>query len=221
MSDIFLKKIEEFCKQCGVRNVDEFISRCSNLKELLHSENRKYNLTRINESKDFWNKHIADSLSIAKSFPELKEDKLKIADVGCGAGFPSLVLAIAFKNLKITAIDSIQKKINFVALAAEKLRLDNIEVSWGRARELKIDSEYDCITARAVADPIKIFKETRKWVKKDGKIIVFQTPKTDTVSIETLNKWTEKFSYTWNQTKEFELPGGGRRMFVYAISEGK
>ena len=64
---------------------------CSILKDILLSENKKYNLTRIREENDFWNKHIADSLSIAKFFPELRENRLKLADVGCGAGFPALV----------------------------------------------------------------------------------------------------------------------------------
>ena len=221
MSDFNLKIIEDFCKECGIINITEFFRSCSNLKNLLFEENKKYNLTRISEDKDFWNKHIADSLSIARSFPELRKENLRIADVGCGAGFPSLVLAIAFKNLKITAIDSIQKKINFVALVAEKLDLKNIDVCWGRARELKRNAEYDYITARAVGEPIKIFRETRKWLKKEGKVIIFQTPKTDTVPIETLNKWTEKFAYAWKQSKQFELPGGEKRTFVYAVNNDK
>jgi len=186
------------------------------LRDILFSENRKYNLTCIREENDFWNKHIADSLSIAKQFPELRENRLTLADVGCGAGFPSLVLAIAFKNLKITAIDSVQKKTYFVELAAKQLGLENLDVIWGRARELKIAGIYDYITARAVAEPIKIFKETRRFLNKTGKIVIYQTPKTETAPPNVLNKWTHKYFYVWEKSCEFLLPGGDKRIFIYA-----
>ena len=212
-----LEKIKSYCEQCGVVNIEKFIDDCSILKEVLLSENKKYNLTRIREDTDYWNKHIADSLSIARSFPELRDKHLKLADVGCGAGFPSLVLAIAFKNLKITAIDSIQKKTNFVEFAAQQLGLENLSVTWGRARELKIVGEYDYVTARAVAEPIKIFKECRKFLNKTGKIVVYQTPKTETAPIDILNKWTSKYPYTWGKSSELLLPGGDKRIFIYAL----
>ena len=198
-------------------NIENFIDDCSILKNILFSENRKYNLTSIKEDNDYWNKHIADSLSIVRLFPELRENSLKLADVGCGAGFPSLVLAIAFKDLKITGIDSIQKKINFVELAAKQLGLNNLDVVWGRARELKIVKRYDYVIARAVAEPIKIFKESRKLLNKTGKIVIYQTPKTDTPSLDILNKLTQKYSYVWEKSSEFLLPGGDKRMFTYTI----
>ena len=217
MSDNFLKKIKAYCEQCGVVNIENFIDDCSILKNILFSENRKYNLTSIKEDNDYWNKHIADSLSIVRLFPELRENSLKLADVGCGAGFPSLVLAIAFKHLKITGIDSIQKKINFVELAAKQLGLNNLDVVWGRARELKIIKRYDYVIARAVAEPIKIFKESRKLLNKTGKIVIYQTPKTDTPSPDILNKLTQKYSYIWEKSSEFLLPGGDKRIFTYTI----
>ena len=213
-----MDKIILYCEECGVPDINRFIDECNKLKNILTAENKKYNLTRIREDEDFWNKHVADSLSVVRLFPELRECCFKIADVGCGAGFPSLVLAIAFKNLKITAIDSIQKKTNFVKLAAEQLGLNNLDVIWGRARELKIVGSYDYITARAVAEPIKIFKETRKFLNRTGKIIIYQTPKTETASIEILNKWTTKYSYIWEKSCEFELPGGGKRLFIFGSS---
>ena len=217
MSDNFLKKIKSYCELCGVVNIENFIDDCSILKNILFSENRKYNLTSIKEDNDYWNKHIADSLSIVRLFPELRKNSLKLADIGCGAGFPSLVLAIAFKHLKITGIDSIQKKINFVELAAKQLGLNNLDVVWGRARELKIIKRYDYVIARAVAEPIKIFKESRKLLNKTGKIVIYQTPKTDTPSPDILNKLTQKYSYVWEKSSEFLLPGGDKRMFTYTI----
>ncbi len=217
MSEKQFEEIKSYCEQCGVIKIEKFMENCSILKTLLFSENKKHNLTRITEDSDYWNKHIADSLSIACLFPELREKHFTLADVGCGAGFPSLVLAIAFANLKITAIDSIQKKINFVALVAKELGLQNLDVIWGRARELKIVGKFDIVTARAVAEPIKIFKESRKFLNKTGKIVIFQTPKTDTAPLDVLNKWTYKYSYIWKKSSEFILPGGDRRIFISAV----
>ena len=217
MSEELSKKIKLYCEQCGVSDVKQFMNDCSTLKDILLFENKKYNLTRIREDADYWNKHVADSLSIARVFPELRKENLRLADVGCGGGFPSLVLAMAFKNLKITAIDSIQKKINFVKLAAEQLGLNNLDVIWGRARELKIVEKYDYVTARAVAEPIKIFKESRKLLNKTGKIVVYQTPRTGTVTVDILNKLTQKYPYTWRGSSEFLLPNGDKRMFISAI----
>ena len=221
MSENIPEKIKSYCELCGVGNIEKFIEDCSLLKKILTSENKKYNLTRIREDSDYWNKHIADSLSVVSAFPELKENNYKIADVGCGAGFPSLVLAIAFKNLKLTAIDSIQKKTNFVQLAAKQLELNNLDVIWGRARELKINEQFDYVTARAVAEPIKIFKECRKFINQNGKIIIFQTPKTQTAPVDILNKWTKKYSFTWDKTDELILPGGDKRLFIYAVQNSK
>ena len=211
-----LEKIKSFLQRCGVSDMTAFMDECLVLKDILLAENKKYNLTRIREDSEYWNKHIADSLSIAQFFPELREKHLKLADIGCGAGFPSLVLAIAFKNLEVTAIDSIQKKTNFVKLAATQLRLRNVNVIWGRARELKITGAYDYITARAVAEPIKIFKESRKLINDNGKIVIYQTPSTDGKSLEILNKLTKMYSVTWNQTSDFTLPDGNQRKFIYS-----
>ena len=100
--------------------------------------------------------------------------------------------------------------------AAKELGLDNLNVIWGRTNELKISGIYDYITARAVAEPIKVFKESRKLLKKNGKIIIYQTPRTKTDSVSTLNKLTQKFSYKWGKSDELTLPGGEKRIFIYS-----
>ena len=211
------KKLEQFFQQCGVSDIAAFMDSCACLQKILLSENKKYNLTRIQKDGEYWSKHIADSLSITRFFPELKKNHLKLADIGCGAGFPSIVLAIAFKNLQITAIDSIRKKTTFVALVAKELKLKNINVIWGRARELRITQPYDYVTARAVAEPIKIFREARKLINGNGKLVIYQTPNTKTKSLEILNKLTKKYLYSWKETNEFILPNGDKRKFIYTI----
>jgi len=221
MNSSIFNKTKLYCQQCGIADIETFIDRCNILRDLLISENAKYNLTRISSSDDFWNKHIADSLSIALIYPELRSSALAVMDVGCGAGFPSLVLGIAFPQLSITAVDSIQKKTNFVKLAADRLRLTDFDVIWGRARELKIDKKYDFITARAVAEPIKIFKETRKFLADNGKIVIFKTSQTDFSVIDTLDKLTSKQKISWFKSEETLLPGGEKRIFLHAQKTNK
>ena len=151
--------------------------------------------------------------------------------------------------MKITAIDSVQKKTNFVNYATRQLCLDNLDVIWGRAREIKIVEKYDYVIARAVSEPIKIFKECKKFLNistgidtrrnnmaglringvknykkndqckhKNGKLVIYQTPKTaETISLNILNKLTQKYLYVWKKSNELLLPGGEKRMFIYAI----
>lgn len=210
-----LSKIIAFLKRCGISNVEKVLSDCEVLKELLLEENAKHNLTRITSDFDYWNKHIADSASIGLCFKDKLLNRVKIADIGCGAGFPSIVLAIAFPKAEVTAIDSIGKKTGFVQLAKEKLALDNLSVITGRARELKLAGKFDMVTARAVGEPIKIFRESRNWLKKNGCFVLYQTPSIYS-EIDSLNKLTCEYGVKWKVTEQFTLPGGEKRIFLYS-----
>lgn len=208
------QKVIEFLKKCGVSNIEKFMLNCQILKDLLEEENSKYNLTRITADFDYWNKHVADSASMGLFFKDKLLTGIKIADIGCGAGFPSIILAIAFPKTSITAIDSTGKKTDFVRLIKEKLKLDNLSVITGRARELKLDRKFDIITARAVGEPIKIFKESKTWLIRGGMFILYQTP-TILSELNTLNKLTSEYKIRWETTEQFTLPGGEQRLFLY------
>jgi 16S rRNA (guanine527-N7)-methyltransferase len=210
-----LKRITVFLGKCGIADVKNLLSRCETLKVLLLEENSKHNLTRITSDFDYWNKHIADSASIGLFFKNKLLNGIKIADIGCGAGFPSIVLAIAFPKIKVTAIDSIGKKTEFVRLAKEKIGLNNLSVVTGRARELKLPVKFDMITARAVGEPIKIFKESRAWLNKGGSFILYQTPSICS-EFDSLNKLTCGYGIHWKATEQFTLPGGENRIFLYS-----
>ena len=132
--------LSDYAANCGVASPENFAKKCAVLREYLIEVNQTTNLTRITEENDFNIKHVADSLGLALCFPELPKESLRIADLGCGAGFPSLILALAFPHWHITSIDSTGKKINFVRSAAEKLGLSNLMWSppalWQRRRAL-------------------------------------------------------------------------------------
>ena len=200
-------------------DTDLLAAKFAELYSLLCEENAKSNLTRITDEEDFWIKHIYDSLLVAEAVPEMVRDGADIADLGCGAGFPSIVLAAAFPEVNITAIDSIGKKTAFVKKAAMELELPNLEVITGRGRELSAKEEFqirfDYITARAVSEIKNIFRESRRMMKSDGKMVLFKTPTAAEKEICEVRRKTVKSGFCWDMTPMYTLPDNrGDRVFV-------
>ena len=213
--------LDEFCRQCKVVEPEAFVLKMTRLYALLTETNREVNLTRIRSEDDYWIKHVADSLAVARYFPQFSSRELEVADIGCGAGFPSLVLAAAFANLRITAIDSIAKKTAFVESAARELGLNNLEIVTGRGRELNRKPEYverfDIVTARAVSDLRTLYKEARKFIRPDGQFVFYKTPEQAELEIPQVSRDTGKHFLRWKPTGSFSLPcDSGKRLFVYS-----
>ncbi len=226
-SSSIINEIKTFAAECHVADIEKFIDQMTILYAHLVEVNSVTNLTRITSEEEFWVKHVADSLAIVKFYPELAHDELTILDIGCGAGFPSLVLATAFSNLQITALDSIEKKIKFVASTAKILKLKNLTAIAGRGRELNRKEEFrncfDIITGRAVADARKLYRETKAMPKeKIGRFIFYKTPeqlKTDFVQV---SKDSAKAGLNWQTTEVFSLPiTGGERQFLEGNSNAE
>lgn len=211
-----------FAANCHVAEPEAFAGQCEKLRQLLVEANQVTNLTRIVEPEEYAVKHVADSLSIGQFFPEFATDRLEIADIGCGAGFPSLVLALAYPKLRISAIDSTGKKTAFVESAARALDLTNLRVVTGRSRELNYRGEFkhrfDVVTARAVAAAALIVADARDFTNRHGRFILYKTPeqlKTDLPEVRALDK---KNPLVWEVTPVFEVaPGVGERQFLYSV----
>ena len=113
--------------------------------------NEHLNLTAIKDEDGVILKHLVDSSACV---PYIKENA-KLCDIGCGGGFPSLVIAILRGDVSVLGVDSVAKKVKYVESTAELLGLDNVSVSSRRAEELGRDKDYresfDVVTARAVA----------------------------------------------------------------------
>ena len=204
-----------FASSCNVADTAVFAEKCAVLHKYLCECNEHVNLTRLTSKEDFYIKHVADSLLIARVFPEIAVEHFAIADIGCGAGFPSLILALAFENLEITAIDSIGKKIKFVQDAAVLLGLKNIRTIHGRSVELNCKKEFqnrfDIVTARAVAPTPKIYKEANRFIRSSGRYIFYKTPLQATEEAEELMKIK---SVSWKNSAVYPLPDdAGERLF--------
>lgn len=217
-SDIFDLKV--LCEKCHVQNIPDFLRKVEKLYEVLIETNKTMNLTRIQSCEDYLNKHVADSLLIASFFPDISSSEYKVADIGCGGGFPSLILASAFPNIHLSPVDSTGKKIKYVNYAAEELGLKNLHAVQGRACELNRKKDwqnrFDIVTARAVAKSMKLFVEVDKMIKPDGRMIFYKTPIQVEDEFEQLCKLSKKHKFIWNTTDIYELPAGdGLRQFIY------
>ena len=145
-----------------------------NLTVRMLEENEKYNLTAITDIDKIILNHYADCVSMAA---KLKKDA-NIVDVGCGAGFPSLPLAIVRPDLKITAMDSTAKRVNYVSETAALLGLDNLTVVVMRAEDGGKSPEYrekfDYATARAVAEMRILTELCLPFVKVGGQMVAMK-----------------------------------------------
>ena len=145
--DKFIKEITKL----GIEVTEEKLKQLEVYYEMLIEYNKVMNLTGITDKEDVYLKHFYDSLTICKIIDLNKEETL--CDIGTGAGFPGVVLKIFFPNLKITLVDSLNKRINFLNDVINQLRLEKIETKHARMEEYsRINIEkFDVVTARAVA----------------------------------------------------------------------
>ncbi len=144
--------------------------------QLLLEWNEKINLTAITEPSQIILKHFIDSSSILKYI----KDNDKIIDVGTGAGFPGIPIKIMNKNLDITLMDSLNKRINFLNEVIQKINLDKIKAIHARAEELGRNKEhrevYDVAVSRAVANLSTLLEYLMPFVKVGGICICMKGP---------------------------------------------
>ncbi len=144
---------------------------------LVLQANQKINLTAIKEPKEFAQKHIIDSLSL---LPHMVEGAKTLVDIGSGAGFPGLPLAIALPELQVTLLESVEKKCRFLAEAVAILRLPNVKIVVGRAEEYgqkKGRGQFDLATARAVSELPVLLEYALPLLKKGGSFVAYKGPK--------------------------------------------
>lgn len=144
-------KFNDLLSLLGISCNDEIENKFQKYYSKLIEVNEYMNLTAITDKDEVYCKHFYDSLTILKALGELSN--IKLCDVGSGAGFPSVPLAIVRDDIDVTIIDALNKRINFLNDLAGLLELDNVHAYHKRAEDFQKDNResFDVVTARAVA----------------------------------------------------------------------
>ena len=172
--DILRQGIKDF----GIEVNDQMVSDLKTYREILVDWNQKMNLTGIEEEKEVFIKHFLDSIS-AVSNGYIK-DGISLIDVGTGAGFPGLPLKICLQNIKLTLLDSLNKRINFLQEVSNTVNLKDVEFIHVRAEDFGKNSDYreqyDVATARAVAGLPILMEFCVPFVKVGGYFVCLKGP---------------------------------------------
>ena len=177
--DEFLKELEKI----NITLTENQILKLEKFYELLVIWNEKINLTTILKEEDVYLKHFYDSLTLIKVIDLNKE--LTLLDVGTGAGFPGIVLKIVFPNLKITLLDSMNKRISYLNEIIKELDLKDIDTVCSRAEDyaLKNREKYDIVVCRAVAHLEILVEITLPLVKVNGYFIAMKSNANEEIAL--------------------------------------
>lgn len=219
-------KPEEFYQllsENGIELNDEQKKQFDTYFHELVETNKVMNLTSITEESQVYLKHFYDSLLLDFVDKRLLTDSLTLCDVGSGAGFPSIPLKIINPNLKITIIDSLNKRIKFLDGLVNKLNLDNVTLVHGRAEELGKNKLYrerfDIVTARAVAAMNVLTELCLPFVAVGGKFIAMKSEKAPE-ELMTAKYAIELLGGKITEQESVELPNNeGLRNFVFVSKE--
>ena len=162
--------------QLSIEYSESQIEKLLKYYEMLIEKNKVMNLTAITEFDEVVEKHFIDSLSIVRVID--MEKVHSIIDIGTGVGFPGIPVKIMFPHIKVTLVDSLNKRVNFLNEVIENLELSDIEAYHGRAedygRDKKFREKYDLCVSRAVANLASLSEYCMPFVKPDGYFISYK-----------------------------------------------
>ena len=177
MNKLLLDKVNELSVELNDKQIQQFIK----YHEILVEWNSFMNLTGITEYEEVVQKHFVDSITLCKLI-NVNEVSTMI-DIGTGAGFPGIPLKIAYPHLKITLLDSLQKRIKFLNEVVVQLGLEDVETIHGRAEDFAKPSmkreSYDICVSRAVANLASLSEYCLPYVKVGGSFIPYKSGKID------------------------------------------
>ena len=201
----FNEKLLEKTDTLGVRFSVEQMEQFYKYMNLLIEWNKKINLTAITDPNEIILKHFIDSITILKY---IKDDST-VVDVGTGAGFPGIPLSIMNPTLKITLVDSLNKRLTFLQEVINELNLKNVELVHARAEEFgqnkKYREKFDIATSRAVANLSTLSEYLLPLVKVDG-IAISMKAGNASQEIEDAKKAIKTLGGKINNINEFNLP---------------
>ncbi|MEK9685867.1 MAG: 16S rRNA (guanine(527)-N(7))-methyltransferase RsmG [Methylophilaceae bacterium] len=164
--------ISEGLNELGFENDPLLIEKLEIYLATLKKWNRVYNLTAIDEDSEIIVKHFLDSLSVNQYI----QNSERILDVGTGAGFPGLILALFNPEKSFVLVDGVSKKISFLQEMIGKLNLKNVIAVHTKVEQYNVAEQFDIIISRAFADIKKMTKLTSHLIKDGGKFIAMKGP---------------------------------------------
>lgn len=201
----FAEKMREHANEIGFLLEEKQINQFYVYMKLLLEWNEKINLTAITNPEEIILKHFIDSMTIAKYI----DKKLKLIDVGTGAGFPGIPLKIIREDIEITLLDSLNKRVNFLNEVISQLGLTKIQTIHSRVEDFGQDKKYrekfDCATSRAVANLSTLAEYLMPLVKLNGVCISMKGSNIEE-EIQESKKAISVLGGKIEKREEFQLP---------------
>ena len=212
------EELKSYVKELGIELTEEMLQKLNDYADFLLEYNTHTNLTAIKTKEEVYLKHFYDSLTLVK-IANLQKGTL--LDVGTGAGFPGLVLAIVFPNLEVTLLDSNNKKITFLKECIKKLQIKNAHTVYSRAEDYtRVHREsFDFVTSRAVADLRILLELNIPALKVNGSFLAMKAQIKEELekSISTMQVLSCKII----KQEEFNLPKNGGTRTLLNIQKTK
>ncbi len=217
------KAFREQLEKDGLTVTDDQMNQFHQYLLLLQEWNEKVNLTAITEEEEVYLKHFYDSLTLAK-YIDLNEKPFSLCDVGSGAGFPSIPLKIVFPNLKITIVDSLRKRIDFLQKVVDQLGLEGVQLYHDRAETFGQNKQFrgtfDYTTARAVARMSVLAELCMPLNKMQGVFVAMKAANAE----DELNDAAKAIATLGGKVREdiaFELPEDAGERHIVLIDKKK
>lgn len=219
-----LTKFKHGLEELNITLTDEQIEQFLQYYEMLVEKNKVMNLTGITEYEEVIQKHFLDSLSLIRVIPDIASQKLTVIDLGTGAGFPGIPLKIAFPELEITLMDSLNKRILFLQEVIDALGLKKVSAVHGRAEEMASNGthrqQYDLCVSRAVSNLAVLTEYCLPFVKKDGLFVSYKSADSD-AEIQEGKKAISILGGKLTSVDKFQLPDSDLRRALVCIKKVK